>query len=308
MALANQNISYNARRNTVTVGPEVNHPVHAAQRFLAQQPTGVIPRRSAPQAAAKPAPNVVTIDPKTGKRIPHDQQVRPGQPAPAVPAPQPVAATPAPAPAPVTAAATAPQPLAFKSTYDFLPRDVTTTPGYEWRMQQAQKELDQRLAASGMTQSGKQIRDAIGLTNTLSGEEYDKARSWAEGDATRYDTQQQQESQRRTDQSNEYFDRLYKLLDLGARQSPQDQAYSGLQEYVKTLQQKGLNKAQIQAQLYKKVGGGGGGAPARPATPFPSGPDYSNIDLLRASSGTASNNGWLNVAGAAIPALIAAFS
>lgn len=213
------------------------------------------------------------------------------------PAPQPEA-TPVPAPVATPPAETAmPQPSTFKSTYDFLPAQMTDDPIYKANLERGNERINRLMAKRGLINSGAEIEAQQNLERDLAADSYGRQIQTAANDAGRFDSGNQFNSNFSANREDAQWDRMFRGTQLALDQSPMQYAY-GATGTVSGLQGELGNK--ISGQMrdnYGRVSAprqGGVAGPGQFIPPMPSGPDYSNIDLLAALQGSASNQGYGN--------------
>lgn len=187
------------------------------------------------------------------------------------------------------------QPTPQMRTYrDFLPSNIEASPLYQWRLQEGQKALDSQLAAQGLTGSGKQIKEAVGLTNQLSAEELDRATKLAQDEANRYERVTQNQADFAAGREDAQTGNLFRLASMYLDQNPMNYALQGTNQYANTLGQQGNNNANVRADNYRRVSGGARG-PAPVYDPgYPSGPNYSQSNIIQAGNGYSNTRGWSN--------------
>jgi hypothetical protein len=91
-------------------------------------------------------------------------------------------------------------------------------------------------------------------------------------------------------------------------QSPMSYAYKANEALAQIEAKYGKQVADYLRNNYARVSGGGGGGIMPFMPPGPSGPDYSQIDLLQTLGGGSSNQGYGNAIIRALPSLFKTFS
>jgi hypothetical protein len=212
--------------------------------------------------------------------------------------PPPDNSTPNPAnnPQPDVATGDAP-PTDYKTYRDFLPADITSSPEYQYRLSEGEKQLNARLAAQGLSGSGSAILRDANLTNGLTADETSRQTELAKGEADRYERTQENAANRTERQSQDQWTRLSEILHMMSDQNPLSTAYQGTQQYTGTVEKRGKGKAARIGDHYGRVqggGGGGGGGGQAPAYTPPFGqPDYSMLNFWNNGANTSSNSGYL---------------
>lgn len=197
--------------------------------------------------------------------------------------------------APAPAAAPAAEVPMYRPANDFLPADITASPLYNWRMQQANDALNKRLSAMGLTGSGREISDAVGIANQISGEETDKMMGYAQREADRFSSQQENEATRAYGREGRAWDNQFRLTDLMLSQNPMQYAYQGLGSYANYLNSMGQNNAGFIGDNYARISGGGGGSAPVFQPPMASGPNSTQSNLYGAGTQSNSINNLLNL-------------
>lgn len=184
----------------------------------------------------------------------------------------------------------------FPSIRAMEPSNYMGSPLYDFQKQQGEKSINKLLAKRGLLGSGAEIEALSNFNTELGATEADKARGYAEKEADRLERIQQQEANRLMNRDDANFDRSYKWTDLMLRQNPMQYAMGGLDAYGSNIGKEAKTEADYYNQLYQRaVGGGGGGGGQQPfIPPFPSGPDYSQIDSVAALNGASTNNNFFN--------------
>lgn len=203
----------------------------------------------------------------------------------------------------------------FQSTQDFRPtndqyrsvqsfgpqsaEEVQSNPAYQWRIQQAQKTLGDRQAAQGSFGSGQALQEDVGLTNEITGQEWDRqmelagsnasnyygnlARqdALASGDAARYDNQVMDELNRGEGASDRQWGRVTDMLNYYNQQNPMQYNMQGVSGYANNATQYGNAMAPYIQDNYSRYSGGGGGYTPMPYY-MPSAPqaDHSVADMI----------------------------
>lgn len=206
---------------------------------------------------------------------------------------------------------------------DFLPQTIEDSPLFKYQLDRGGRELEQLMAARGLTGSGAELQANQDFLAQLLGEETERAANRAAADADRtltrdranqeYNTGErnrlqqaamqnflsqigidqaaadrllgmQTDSANREERSRERaFSNLYDLLNLAAAQNPFNQAYQGLNQYASLL---GI-----------PTGGGGGGGSSAPQIPIPAGPAQDQVNLAQAQFNTDNSNALNNLIG-----------
>lgn len=184
----------------------------------------------------------------------------------------------------------------FPSIRAMEPQNYMGSPLYDFQKKKGEEAINRVLAKRGLLNSGAEIQAISDFNTELGATEADKARGYAEKEADRLERIQQQEANRLMNRDDANFDRTYKWTDLMLRQNPMQYAMGGLDAYGNNISKEAKTEADYYNQLYQRaVGGGGGGGSKMPfIPPFPSGPDYSQIDSLAALGGGSSNNRFFN--------------
>lgn len=182
----------------------------------------------------------------------------------------------------------------FPSQQAFEPTDYNGSPLYKWQQQEGQTSLNRLLAKRGLLNSGAEIEANNRFQTALGAGEADKARGYAQNEADRYERMSQNEALRRERQGNQASDNAYRWTQLYLNQNPMDYAMKGTDSYANTLGKDASTMANYLSQLYTKAHGSSGGGPGPFIPPFPSGPDFSNIDTIGALTKGSGNNNWAN--------------
>lgn len=219
---------------------------------------------------------------------------------PPVTTPQPDAgsATPPPppvdsAPAPTTPAVEQPT---FKSIYDFMPKDYTATPMYQFQKEQGSKDLARLLASRGLTNSGAEIEANSKFLNQLGSQEAERASGIAGTDASRYDNQAQNEAVMGYNKGNDQWTRIMDLLNYSQRNNPYESGVQANDKIAGLKVDSGKNTEGYMKDAYGRVissGGGGGSGPMAPFIPPQQGMDTTMSDLYRLQNGGNSTSGIL---------------
>ena len=218
---------------------------------------------------------------------------------PPVNAPMPNAQVPTPeAPAPTTPAHTTPavETPTFKSVYDFMPKDYTATPMYQFQKEQGSKDLARLMASRGLTNSGAEIEANSKFLNQLGAQESERAMGVADRDASRYDTQAQNEATLGYNRGNDQWTRIMDLLNYSQRNSPYDSGVAANDKIAGLKVDQGQNMSNYLKDAYgRKIagGGGGGGGAMAPFIPPAKGMDTSMSDLYRLQNGGNTGSGLL---------------
>lgn len=224
----------------------------------------------------------------------------PGAPMPPAMSP-PVAVAPAPM-APVDPGITD---ALFPTTRMFEPKNYQGSPLYQFQVKQGQDQLAKSLAAKGLTNSGKAIRDELDIPMQAAAQDTDRMTRVASENADRLKSFQDNEALRREREGNNQWDRLMGLTSLMAQQSPWTGALGGLNNTVDLTTAAGQAQANFLKDAYKRIiaaggggrgggGGGGGGAGVTPI-PLPTGPDFTGLVPGQIAGNFNSNNGWTNL-------------
>lgn len=228
------------------------------------------------------------IDAAIGKFTPTVQIPETTQPTPVA---APTAPTTTATPAPVQPAA--PNPM-MRTTYDFVPRDMTQDPIYKFQKEQGLSELDQYLASKGLRQSGARDRAASRLIGQLGADAYGRQLNTAGAEADRFERMTQNESGRLERAGQNQFNNLMSVLQLGASQSPMAYGYDATENSANMANAQGKTLASFLSQLYPRYSGGGGGGSMPFIPPFASSPDFSAADYAAIQGGSRNNAGWGN--------------
>lgn len=183
----------------------------------------------------------------------------------------------------------------FPSQQAFEPQNYEGSPLYKFQQQEGTKALNRVLAKRGLLDSGAEIEANNRFQQALGAGEADKARGYAQQEADRYERMSQNEALRREREGGRASDNAFRWTDLMLRQNPMDYAFKGTGQYADTVGSEGKTMANYLQQLYTRAtGGGGGGGPGPFILPFPTGPDFSNIDVLKSLTGGSNNNSFWN--------------
>lgn len=198
---------------------------------------------------------------------------------------------------PADTAAPAVETPTFKSVYDFMPKDYTATPMYEFQKQQGSKDLARLMAARGLTNSGAEIEANSKFLNQLGAQEAERAMGTALNDANRYDNQSQYDATQSYNRGNDQWTRMMDLLNYTQRNSPYESGVNANNSIAGLNVDAGKNMAGYFKDAYGRViaGGGGGGGGSLPPfmAPAPSGPDTSMSDMYKIMNSGNSNGGFL---------------
>lgn len=219
---------------------------------------------------------------------------------PPVTTPQPDAGSPTPPPpvdstqpAPTTPA---PETPTFKSVYDFMPKDYTATPMYQFQKEQGSKDLARLLASRGLTNSGAEIEANSKFLNQLGAQEAERASGIAGTDASRYDAQAQNEAVMGYNKGNDQWTRIMDLMKLSQENNPYQSGVQANDKIAGLKVDQGQNKAGYIKDAYGRViapsGGGGGGGMAPFIAPA-QGMDTTMSDLYKLQNGGNSTSGIL---------------
>lgn len=193
----------------------------------------------------------------------------------------------------------------FPSMSAFEPQNYQGSPLYQWQQQQGTDALNKVLSKRGLLNSGAEIQANSDFQTALGAGEADKARGYAENDADRYERLADNASSVEQRSSEDASDDLFRWTQLGLQQNPANASFTGTGNYAGAVGNTANSLASFLASNYAHVsGGGGGGSSASSITPpFPSGPDYSNINTVNSvASGQNSNSMW-NAITSALPSL-----
>lgn len=141
----------------------------------------------------------------------------------------------------------------YKTVNDYMPQtveDVTTSVGYQWKQQQAQDALNQKLAAQGLGGSSYGVNQSVNIANELAADEYallredantnlqnyynntNNLRAAASTEANRYDTLQQNELTNAQNAGDSQWSRLMDILNYSSSQNPMSYLSSGTTAYT----------------------------------------------------------------------------
>lgn len=191
-------------------------------------------------------------------------------------------------------AAPTPEGPTFRSVYDFVPKDFSNDPTYQFQKEQGMKDINRLMASRGLTGSGAEIEGNARFLNELGSNTAAKYLDLAQGDASRYDNQAQNEAMLKYNQGNDQWTRMMNLLNYTQKNNPFQEAVSGLDKYSGLNMENAKNRAAFMKDLYQRIqgpsGGGGGGAPPPFIPPGATGPDTSMSDIMRASNRGQSNS------------------
>lgn len=176
------------------------------------------------------------------------------------------------------------QQAAYRTFRDFLPNDVTSSPEYQWRLQQKQKALDAKLASLGLSNSGQAIGQELGLVQDLTGDEIKRQTDLATGEADRYERVQENQASRNERTGTEQFNRMMELLKLMQNQNPLDNAYSATNSLAGLYGNQGQYDANVARDQYGRIIGGNGTMAPVYNAPFADRPDYSQVEQYRAGA------------------------
>jgi hypothetical protein len=169
----------------------------------------------------------------------------------------------------------APTPEAPKPTEPAGPGlfDLLRT-GYDYQKGQGIKELDRRLSAQGLLNSGAAVEGQNQFLNQLNAGFSGTLLDLTQSEADRQERRQEAESGRRERTGNEQWDRVYSILRLLNEQNPLQYAYGAAGGLADLESRLGSDAARIIASTYPTAlpppsagGGGGGGSSLLPPLP-----------------------------------------
>lgn len=184
----------------------------------------------------------------------------------------------------------------FPNSRMFEEENYAGSPLYQFQLKEGNKQLDRSLAKRGLSQSGAGIVEEIGMNNRIAAQDTDRMSRVAEGNASRLERMQLQESLRQERAGNTAFDQNLSIAELMSRSDPFQTAYDGKQTGAKVKQANATRHAAYLRSLYDLMGSGGGGGAAAPGLPplgIPSGPDNSGSTLAGVNADNASNSDWM---------------
>ncbi len=185
----------------------------------------------------------------------------------------------------------------FPSGRAFEPENYQGSPLYKFQQGEGEKSIRRALAKRGLLDSGAEIEAISDFNTELGAVESDKARSYADKEADRYERIQQNESLRRERGEGRAGDDMYRWTQLMLDQNPMDYAFSGTKEAAGNIDDSYSANAAYLRERYPRAfasGGGGGGGSGAYVPPFPTGPDYSEIDRLGSLGGSSSGTNYWN--------------
>lgn len=185
----------------------------------------------------------------------------------------------------------------FPSIRAMEPENYMGSPLYDFQQKKGEDSIKKLLAKRGLLNSGAEIEAISNFNTELGAMESDKARGYAEKEADRLERIQMQEANRLMNRDDANFDRAYRWTELMLRQNPMQYAMGGLDTYGNNILKQAGTEADYLKNLYpRQVGGGGGGGGGQMPfiAPFPSGPDYSQIEQLEALNKGSSSGGFFN--------------
>lgn len=197
-------------------------------------------------------------------------------------------------PAPTTPA---PETPTFKSVYDFMPKDITATPMYQFQKEQGMKDLNRLMAARGLTNSGAEIEANSKFLNQLGAQEAERAMGVAGTDAGRYDAQAQNEAVMGYNKGNDQWTRIMDLLNYSQRNNPYDSGVAANDKAAGLNIDRGQNMAGYLKDAYGRVIANPGPGGPGPMAPFigPTRPmDNSMSSLYGLMNSGNTNNGLLS--------------
>lgn len=172
-----------------------------------------------------------------------------------------------------------PQQPTFRSVSDFYQGNVADSPIYQQRLKEGQKALNTRLASMGLSNSGAAIEKDVGLVGQLTADETGRMQNVAQLDATRYDSQRENEASRRERLGQNQIDNLLRVADLYLRQNPMNEAMQGMNTFNQINKERATGNAKIIGSDYPVQTGGSSG-PAPVFDPgYASKPDFSMNDI-----------------------------
>jgi hypothetical protein len=194
----------------------------------------------------------------------------------------------------VPSAAPQQQQSAYRTYRDFMPANITSSPEYQWRLQQSQRGLDAKLASMGLSSSGAAVAKELGMINELTGEEIDRQTRLAGDEANRFERVQENQAMRNERSEKSQYDRMMNLMELMSRQNPLEQAYSAAGRIGDSYVNQGNYAANVARDQYGRVIGGGGTMAPVYTPPFASGPDYSEANKYRIGADDATRSGYID--------------
>lgn len=195
----------------------------------------------------------------------------------------------------------------FKTTQDFMPSDLSADPVYKAAEDRGNTRINRLLAKRGLLKSGAEVEAQNDLTRDLEADFYGRNLGVAQNDANRFDNQSQFASNFSANREDAQWDRFFRNNDQMLGQSPMKEAYDATGQVAGLEGKAGQALVNYLKDAYQRVrapaGGGGGGSMAPFQPPSPSGPDYSNIDIIAALGGGAGNQGYANAITSFLPYL-----
>ena len=188
----------------------------------------------------------------------------------------------------------------FRGIEDFMAKDITSSPAYQYRLGEGQKSLDRLYAARGLKGSGAEIGGNAKMINELTGTETDKAREFAMNNANRFDSQAQNFANNKLQSDQQAWGRISDTLGFMERQNPMQYADSASKAMSDYMINQGKTAANYNNNSYTRAtgGGGGGGGMNKPAYLPPTvTPSNNNINLINNAgnlANTTSRNNLLN--------------
>lgn len=187
----------------------------------------------------------------------------------------------------------------FPSMRAFEPENYEGSPMYKFQQQKGEESIRRSLAKRGLLDSGAEIEALADFNTELGAVESDKARGYADKEADRLERIQQNESLRRERGAGRSSDDLYRWTQMMLDQNPMDYAFSGTEKAAGNIGDSSSALAAYLRDRYPRSfpsggGGGGGGGSGAYIPPFPTGPDFSEIDRLGSLGGSSSENSYWN--------------
>lgn len=186
----------------------------------------------------------------------------------------------------------------FRGIRDFE-TDFQDDPIFKASLEKGQTAMNRLLSSRGLVNSGAEVEANAQLLGNLTTDLGSKYLDVAREDANRWDSQNENESNRLERREDAQWGRYRDMLEAMLGQNPMPYTQPITEDYTKMIGDKADARAKRRADKYKRVQGpsGGGGGAAGPGPfvpPYPSAPYTGDIDLAKRLGEGAGQQDWLN--------------
>lgn len=198
----------------------------------------------------------------------------------------------------------------FKTTYDFLPKNMADDPIYTANLARGNERINRLMAQRGLVKSGAEIEAQQNLERDLAADAYGRQIQTAGQDAGRFDEAQRYDSNYSANREDAQWDRMFRTTDMMLGQSPMQWAYQGTGQVSNLAGDIGNKESAYLRDKYNRVSApkrAGVAGPGEHIPPKATGPDYSNIALLEALQGGTGRESWGDAIVNSLPSWINAF-